>query len=910
MASGGAESDYARLKRLFNEVADLPDAAARRARLAALGTPGPLAERVLALAEPARDTRLRAPVAGVMALASGSELQPGDRLGAWTLTAELGEGGMGRVFAADRSDGHYRQRAAIKLLRSSASSAEALALLARERQILAGLTHPNIARLLDGGTTPQGRPYLVMEFVDGVPIDAHCRRHQPAVEARLALWLQVCEAVAHAHRQLVVHCDLKPSNVLVTADGRAMLLDFGIARLQGEPAAGSAGAGDSDHAGSTGPQALTPRYASPEQLAGATPTIATDVHGLGRLLHELLAEPGLGPAAPRRPEWQAIVDRATAADPDARYDGVPALVADVRRFQQHRALAALPRRPAYRAAKALRRHWPWALASGLAALALAGFTWQLVQERDRAVAAEAQARHEQATARQVSDFVISLFQDADPGRAGRLDLPASALLDRGRERVAAELREQPALRATLQGVLGQAYDNLGQRARALELYAQAAALEADPAVARPLQEAKALGRMAVLMANDLEAARAEAPARRALALRQAALPPGDPALADAMNDLGTVLAALQRFDEARPLLTEALALRRRAFGERSAEVATSLHNLGHLQQRAGDAAAAEPYFREALAIKRERFGDQHRSTLNSLEGVATALVGQQRLTEAVPMLEQLVQGRQQVHGAASGDAADALNELGVAEHDLGWIDPAVRHLQSAAATQRAAEGGDSPALAIKLNNLAHALADDGQAEMARNAFERSLALRLKHLGEDDLAVARARHNLARWWLQQGQPATARPLAERALAVRAARLQPHRPELADSRLLLAELHWREGRSAAAQALLQAVVAVAPQLPAMPRARLAALQARMAPTPADAAPHWQAAVQALEAFPAGHPARLGAALDLAEALAATEPAAARQRLAALAPALSGYGPAAPLRLRHERLRQRLG
>jgi serine/threonine-protein kinase len=540
-----------------------------------------------------------------------------------------------------------------------------------------------------------------------------------------------------------------------------MLLDFGIARLQGD-------------ADESGPQALTPRYASPEQLAGATPTIATDVHGLGCLLRELLEGGPLGPAAPRPLEWQAIVARATAAAPEARYDGVPALAADLRRYQQHRALAALPGRPGYRLAKALRRHWPWALAGGLASVALAGFTWQLVQERDRARAAEAQARQEQAVARQVSDFVVSLFEDADPGQARRPDLPATVLLDRGRQRVEAELRDQPALRATLQGVLGQAYDNLGQRARALELYTQAAALEADPAVARPLQEARLLGRMAVLLANDLEAARAEAPARRALALRQAGLPPGDPALADAMNDLGTVLAALQRFDEARPLLAEALTLRRRAFGDRSAEVATSLHNLGHLQRQAGDGAAAEPLFREALAIKRERLGEDHPGTLNSLEGVATALVSQQRLDEAVPLLEQLVHGRQKVHGAGSSHAAEALNELGVAEHDLGRLGPAIQHLQAAVATQRAAEGGDSLGLANKLNNLAHALADDGQAEMARNAFERSLALRLKHLGEQDLAVARARHNLGRWWLQQGQAATARPLIEQALAVQIGR----------------------------------------------------------------------------------------------------------------------------------------
>ncbi len=229
------EPDHAQVKALFNELADIEDPTARQAHLAAMQLEPALAARVLALlqASEAGQTRFGAPVAGMLASAAATELALGDRLGAWTLRSELGHGGMGRVFLAERSDGHYEQRAAVKLLLGLSSEA-ALAQLAAERQILARLTHPHIARLIDGGTTPRGNPYLVMEYVEGRRIDDWCRAQGLGLDAVLELFAMVCEAVGYAHRQLVVHCDIKPGNVLVGADGRAMLLDFGIAQLQGQ----------------------------------------------------------------------------------------------------------------------------------------------------------------------------------------------------------------------------------------------------------------------------------------------------------------------------------------------------------------------------------------------------------------------------------------------------------------------------------------------------------------------------------------------------------------------------------------------------------------------------------------------------------------------------------------------------
>ncbi|MBN8506005.1 MAG: serine/threonine protein kinase, partial [Burkholderiales bacterium] len=342
-----SEPDHARLKALFGEVCDLPDRAQVRARLAELGALPEECAAVLRLLahDDGHTAHLSGPVSQMLASAAGGELAPGDRLGAWTLVRELGEGGMGRVFEARRSDGHYEQRSAIKVLRGF-SSPLALAQLAQERQVLASLNHPHIARLLDGGTTPAGNPYLVMEHVDGQRIDEHVRQRGTSLAGVLALFLMVCDAVAHAHRRLIVHCDIKPGNVLVDEQGCAKLLDFGIAQLEGR--------------GNSELQALTPRYASPEQRAGAPATASTDIFSLGRTLGAMLEPLRQSPQGlPRAGELDALIAKATADEPAQRYAEVSALVADVERFRRHEPLQAMSqRRPQapYRLRKYVRRH--------------------------------------------------------------------------------------------------------------------------------------------------------------------------------------------------------------------------------------------------------------------------------------------------------------------------------------------------------------------------------------------------------------------------------------------------------------------------------------------------------------------------------------------------------------------------
>ncbi|MCA0240711.1 MAG: serine/threonine-protein kinase [Proteobacteria bacterium] len=836
-----------------------------------------------------------------------SELQPGDRLGNWTLRRELGSGGMGRVFLAERSDGHYEQQVAVKLLLSW-DDAGGLEQLARERRILAGLTHPNIARLIDGGSTPLGQPYLVMEYVQGVPLHQHCIAGQLALPQVLALFRQVLDAVAAAHRQLVVHCDLKPGNVLVTPEGRAMLLDFGIARLQGSTTA------DTLHDAAS----FTPRYASPEQRRGDKPSVPSDVYSLGVMLGDLLQPLKLPPRRAR--EIQAIVARATAADPERRYAGVGALAADLQRFTEHRPVAALPATPAYLTIKLLRRRWAWSTAAALALLAGVAFTVSLVQQRDRAQAAERLALQEAAATRAVSDFVVGLFEGADPAVSGRKDMPASELVARGRERIELDMQQQPALQAGFKTVLGKVFENIGRPADAVALYTQSAALdaaaEARTQPGRAQRRALTLSRLAVVLSNEGQAAQAEAPAREALALlaAQGDAEGGEAALAEAHNTLGIVLGSLQRHDEALAHLQQALALRQRLFGDEHELVAVVLHNIGLTQRAAGQPQQAEQTLRRSLAIKQARWPAGHPLTLGTLEVLGRVLNEQRRFDEAEALLLQALRARAALYGDDNEKTAVVHNELANVLHDRGRVADALPHYREALRITEQGAGQHSINHAVRLNNLATALEDLGQVGEAAAGYRRSLETRQALLPPGDLAIARAQHNLGRYLLRAGQPAAARPLIEAAAATRAARLAPDHRDRLETRFAQAELALAAGDAAAARAALDELQ---PRLQALGPARQlqhARLQAQWLASQGRVAEALQQAAEAERqgraSLPPAQPELqrlqlLGAQL----ALAGGDAAQARARLQALQPLLAAQEPAAPLRQQAEALQRRL-
>ncbi len=784
-------------RRLFEAVCDLP-AEQQAPALHGLTDDPALRREVEALLAAQTDSLGRAlkPLGELMASLPDTELTEGEALGQWRLVQRLASGGMGTVFVAERADGLYRQRVAVKLLRGRPDPAVAER-LAAERQILASLQHPGIARLYDGGTTPAGQPYLVMEFVAGLPLDRYLAEQRPGLDERIVLFLRICRAVAHAHRQLVVHCDLKPGNVLVREGGHPSLLDFGIARA-------SAAEGDD------GLRYCTPAYAAPEQLRGERVGVAADVFGLGVMAAELLSDAPLGrtpadvdtpppppsaragavPWARRlRGDLDAIAARATALDAAARYPTVDALVDDLERWQRHEPVAARAGGAAYRSGRWLRRHWRGSLVAAAMVSAAVVFAWRLAEERDRAERAA-------ATARQVSDLLVGAFDAADPRRtAGSREMSAREVLDASARRIDDELSASPAIAAELQLVLGRAYRSLGQPKQSEALLRAAATAFASPALDQPAQAASAWSQLATLLANDRRGDEAVAAANEARRLRGPSPAPTEQA--DTLNSLGIALTAKGDLPAAEEALEEALALRRAEGEAGRASVVATLNNLGRAQRLRGDAAASEASHREALALA-ETLGPVGQPTAQlALDGIARALLLAGRRDEAWPVFERSLALAAELYGPRSNAVAGAHNELANLLHDLGRWGDAERHYQESLEIEAAVSGEDSPRYAVVLNNLGSLAEDRGDPVAAEALFRKSLAIREAALPAADATVQRSRLNLARLLLRNGR-------LDEAGALLSA--QAGGGEALRAGLLRAELRLRRGAPDEAEAML--------------------------------------------------------------------------------------------------------
>lgn len=717
-------AQFARAKTLFGEFVDLP-ADARAGALERLQEdPAVIAElrRLLAHATATLDCAPLHQALNRIAAGAG----PGDTLGAWTLGAEIGAGGMGKVFHAERSDGHFRQHAAIKLL-AGVPSLAALRFLARERQILASLAHPNIARLLDGGSTPGGQPYLVMEFVEGLPLLEYCRRHALDSAARLRLLREICSAVSFAHQQLVVHCDLKPGNVLVTEEGRPMLLDFGISRLLEDADQLNGGPEDRIEGDVLDPQsthrAYTPRYASPEQKAGRRVGTATDVYSLGLVMAELLDlewPEGSAPELGRLPEeLAAIIELATRTNPEARYATVGDLAEDLRRFLAHEAVRARRATPTYLLRKWLRRRWiPVSVTTSFLVL-LGAFSWQMRQERDSAQAAE-------RAARAVKDYMVSVFQGADPELAGRRDLPVSHFLDAGSARLQDSLQDQPGTRAELATILGGVYQSIGLRAKAIERFDEAIALARAKALPEALAEA--LYRKAYTLYDMEDFAAALPVAREALALRSRQAP-GSPAHLDSLRLLGLVQSYRGELAEADAVLEQAYTLAQQAHGADSVEMALTRLALARHGGAAGDRPAK--VLAHAIAAGEtfaSRLGPDHFRVADALEMRILGLAQLGRSSEAVPDAEELVARRRALYGDVSHPHSYALHVQGSVLRRAGRHLAAIPAFQASLAIHDTLDGVNAVASQMPLAALALTYEESGHHREAVRVLRQQLVI--------------------------------------------------------------------------------------------------------------------------------------------------------------------------------------
>jgi eukaryotic-like serine/threonine-protein kinase len=844
-----AMTSLARLRELFDAASTLPpDQRANFLERSCEGDPELRAEiEALLACDTVHDDPLAASIAAAAIVQFEGAPWLGRRVGNYRIVGELGRGGMGSVYLAERADREYESRVAIKLIRGF-PTADALDRLRRERQVLAGLVHPNIARLLDGGTTEEGQPFLVIEHIAGLPLTAWMEQREPSLDQRLRLFLELCRAVHYAHQNLIVHRDLKPGNVMVREDGTPVLLDFGIAKLTSPDAIGER---------VTELRAFTEDYASPEQIRGGAVTTASDVYALGLILYELLcgkryktgraeswrqARPGRiardaetlwlrSDAARIEGDLEHVVRHALAEEPQDRYPSVASLAVDIERYFDGKPLEAGPDRIRYRFGKFVRRHRLGVAAGALALAAIVGAAMWLGIERNRAVRAERHAEVEAAASNQVTDFLLQIFKAADPEQTRGRDLSARELLDGGREKLGNALADQPLVRARLLSALGEIYVNIGQPGSSAEMLDQAIALLRAPG-ADPLRLAFALNEGCHAYTQTSNYERASTLCHEALSIRQAKLPADDPDIGHSFDTLGVVEQSQGDFAAAEHDFRQTLGIFSAAGPEHRQDLASAHHNIGYNASARHDYKTAREEYQIAYDMKKSVFGDVHPSTLNSLNALAQAEQGVGDLATARTHFEKVLQLRVQVHGEKSIAVAHTHNDLAAVLQDLGDYTAAEANYRAGYDLDSALLPDDAMDIATTANNLATLYEDRGDFASALPLFRRSLAIREKKFKPSHPSLARAQHNIARCLMEMGDPQSARPLLDAAIESRSA-LPAENPERFDSQMLNAEWLLVSGDARASDAI-QALSPPSSRGNYFRRMRTAMLHARLAAT----------------------------------------------------------------------------
>lgn len=691
----------------------------------------------------------------------------GEIVGVYRLIEPLGRGGMGEVYLAERADGRFEQKVALKLVKRGMDSREILRRFARERRILARLEHPGIARLLDAGETLGGRPYFVMERVDGQRITEYCRARVLRLEDRLQLMTACCDAVDAAHRNLVVHRDLKPSNILVTADGQVKLLDFGIAKLLGEDETET-------HVTRLGGRVLTASYAAPEQILGGNVTVATDVFALGVVLYELLT--GVLPydrgattplelaaqvqhetaerpstAARRdvvsgvesvRQRWarrlrgdlDTITMKALAHEPERRYPSAAALAEDLRRHLTSRPVEARPDSRGYRLRKFVMRHRLGVAASSVVVMAvIAALVVSLYQT--------AAARREAARAAAAQAFLVSLFEQLDPERYAGSAPTVRHLLERGSERLDQDLAQQPELRAEMQALLARVFDQLS-------LFKQG-----------------------------------ESHWRPALQTQQALFGMSDPRTIRAKKGLAISLARQGRYTEAEPLFRELLAQKEVVGDPR--ELGSMLLNYCNVKRLTGDYAAAETVCERAVALLENVAGEAaSRSLATALTSLGFLHDKQGRERDAISALERALAIRLKNGGAESYVVASVKKNLADAHRDLGEFDAAERYAREALTVAEKLLPANDPFVADTLASVGRIVQVRGDRAGARTLYARSIASYEASAHPNNPGLAHPLRSLATLLREDGEAKEALRLSERALALKRKAFGDSHPEVAE------------------------------------------------------------------------------------------------------------------------------
>jgi serine/threonine protein kinase/Tfp pilus assembly protein PilF len=723
---------------------------------------------------------------------------------------------MGEVFLAERADAEFDQLVAIKIVHGGGLARSVQSRLKVERQILAQLDHPNIAHLLDGGTLPDETVYIVMEYVDGVPIDVYCDSNRLDVAARLRLFQIVCGAVHYAHQNLIVHRDLKPSNILVTKAGVPKLLDFGIAKLLDDRQVGQ----HTLAVTRADIRIMTPDHASPEQVRGQPITTASDVYVLGVLLYRLLcgvspffipsmrladieraicereapfASHALGgdqsPSAHAAAETRGttvrrlrrmlqgdldnIVGMAMRKEPERRYASAQQMADDVQRHLDGMPVIAQRDTLSYRTAKFLRRHWLPVTASASAFLMMLAFavttyeqSARIAAERDRVAEQREAADHERVRAEEVSSFLVNLFKLSDPEVNRGNQVTARELLDSSTKHLQEALQDQPATKAALLTTVGSVYDSLGQYQDAVPVLTESLSLQAGAGDKNRVETLLELGR-ALRGRGDLNGA--EAPIQQALKLAQSEFGAQSTESGRALWTLGRLRHSQDRFEEARGLYLRSLEILETA-GVASTDVSQVLDDLGRVYAREQQWDLAKQTYERALAIDQRALGDDHPQVASHLHNLALVVENMGDLKRAEALFRDAIARDEHIYGA---------------EH---------------------------PETAVAVGNYGSLLRQEGRLPEARALLQRALDIQLRVYGPEDYRVGIARVRLGVTLHDEGSMSESEKQYRQALAIFDRSLPPGHQHRASALMLLAELLVDRGKTDEALAMSEQSVKI--------------------------------------------------------------------------------------------------
>jgi eukaryotic-like serine/threonine-protein kinase len=758
-----------------------------------------------------------------------------ERIGAYRIVRELGRGGMGTVYLAERDDAGFKKTVAIKVV--SRDSHVMMRRFRTETQILATLEHPGIARLYDGGTTEEGLPYFVMEYVGGENIVAYCERHHLSIADRLRLFRRVCEAVQFAHQSFIVHRDLKPSNILVTADAEPKLLDFGIAKLLNPELAGGPVEETMEMT-----RLLTPQYASPEHVRGQPVTTASDVYSLGVILYELLtgARPyritnaqstaeieravcetdaappsAVAPSARRRElrgDLDNIVLKALRKAPAERYGTAAELAEDIRRHVERFPVQAQPDRVAYRAGKFMRRHRAAVAAAAITAASLvAGLGVALWQarvaraERDRAAA-------ETAKAQQVAGFLSSVFQGANPVLARGKTVTARELLDQASTSIETKLKDEPDVQASLLLVIADAYRSLTLFDKSAELAERALALREQAFPPRSLEVAEALLMAGRMQGRVGRAARAVPFLERALSVREDRLGPNDRAVAEVLIDLAITRSSMGHDDGNREMLQRAVDIFERT-APASARLAYAYNCLGAYFYNRRDYDRARAAYQRSIAVYEKSDEAESWGVAMPLVNLGDVLLQQGDFDAARPFFERAMAIDVKTFGKESQGVAYALGRLGDLARATGDLARAFELLHRSLAIYAKTVPADHYEIADVTVYLGRALVADGKPREALAQFERALRIQEQTHGRDFSEVAEVLVELGRARAAAEGPAVAEPALRRALTIQRHALSAESEALVPTLTALGQVLARQHKAAEARPLLEEAVRIA-------------------------------------------------------------------------------------------------